>query len=90
MNTFLVFVIRPLFPRKLFGTYWYWHFYLASNHWRNYRRRKIAQADAKCENCNRNNITLDVHHLTYKRLFFERLNDTKVLCRSCHKKEHSR
>lgn len=90
MNTFIVWLLRFVYPYRTYGNYWYRTYYGKSNYWKRYRRRKIAQKGAKCEKCKKYNITLDVHHLTYKRLFHERLSDTQVLCRSCHKKEEAK
>ncbi len=61
--------------------------YLNSDHWMFISRMKRRAVDNKCERCGmpRN---LQVHHLNYDCLGRERLEDLKVLCRQCHKREH--
>lgn len=48
---------------------------------RDYRRNRIKKE--KCEYCN-SKANLEYHHMTYN----ETNNIIKVLCRSCHRKEH--
>lgn len=63
--------------------------YLKSDEWKSVRRRKLFDADFKCERCGR--LTgLEVHHKTYDRLGAERMEDLAVLCRVCHRQEHGR
>ena len=65
--------------------------YLLSPEWRKLRNRTLERDGYKCQNkrCG-SSENLEVHHLTYKRLYKERLSDLITLCRSCHKKEHGR
>lgn len=66
--------------------------YLQTTHWRKMKRRKMAQADWRCEECGvevGNGVPLDVHHLTYERLGLELLSDLRVLCRGCHDAVHN-
>lgn len=92
MNNLIVWLLRLILPRR----FWYRNFYLRSRHWRMVRRAKLEAVKYKCEKCkvkkyNGNGfIPLDVHHLTYRRIFHETLNDLQVLCRTCHKLEHSK
>lgn len=41
-----------------------------------------------CENDGCSNEATDVHHLTYKRLGKEQLDDLQALCRKCHEQKH--
>lgn len=61
--------------------------YLHSEKWRELRAKKIKSCHFKCEGCGTNH-GLQVHHLTYKRIFNERMNDLMVLCGDCHAKTH--
>ena len=57
--------------------------YLFSPKWHRIRQRKFKQVGRKCELCGALD-KIEVHHLTYQRLFRERLGDLQVLCKSCH------
>lgn len=61
--------------------------YLESQQWRAKRNELFAVRGKKCEDCGATQ-RLHVHHLTYKNLFNEPLEDLQVLCHSCHKKRH--
>lgn len=61
--------------------------YLSSDAWRKKRAEVRKRAGDVCEECNYND-GLDVHHLTYQRLFAESLGDLVLLCRACHMKHH--
>ena len=73
--------------------------YYRTEHWRRYRRRKIAAADERCQLCGRRfewGYDLPrVHHLSYVRedgrttLGRERLSDCLCLCEECHALEHA-
>ena len=87
-NDWWVWILMFVLPRRV----WYRKHYLLSNHWRSVRRRKLKQEHNRCENhigFTSPEPMLDVHHLTYKRIWHERMSELKVLCRSCHKKEHN-
>lgn len=58
--------------------------YLKSDHWSNLRLQKLADCDAKCERCGKRDLSNDVHHLRYRRLYDVLLEDLVVLCRRCH------
>ena len=63
--------------------------YLRSPHWQEVRRRYWASKLPKCcVVCRRNDVPLDLHHRTYKRIGKERLTDLVPLCRRCHKETH--
>lgn len=62
--------------------------YLNSNTWKKKRKRKLHQVGYKCEICSGTD-NLQVHHLTYERIFQEPLSDLQVLCGdNCHPTEH--
>ena len=67
-----------------------YHEYLESDHWQTLRYRQLKAAGFKCKECGTNEEQLEVHHLTYERLFHERDADLIVLCRSCHSKHHNK
>ena len=58
--------------------------------WEAKRQAKFRQVGQRCQKCRRwkhqlgPGEWLEVHHLTYKRLFRERLSDLQVLCNTCH------
>jgi len=63
--------------------------YLQSPQWQETRRRFWASRYPKrCHACSRDDVPLDLHHRTYKRLGRERLSDLILLCRSCHDETH--
>lgn len=73
--------------------------YLNSDHWQRTRIQRLLKADINDEwsviRCERKDCglyvplqALDIHHLTYKRVGSERMEDLAVYCRSCHGVEH--
>lgn len=67
---------------------WYKEGYLLSSKWQEKRRSILMRAGYKCELCGSTD-RLDVHHLTYERVRYERPDDLQALCRSCHDRQHS-
>ena len=62
--------------------------YLLSDHWKNTRKKRLKFDGYKCCICGCEN-DLDVHHLSYDRLFDEDIEyDLVTLCRVCHKTFH--
>jgi len=57
--------------------------YLQSPRWQKLRRAVMLRANGKCEICLRADGT-DCAHLTYDRIFNERLADLIWVCRPCH------
>jgi len=78
-------------PKKVawMGREYYRNVYLRSPHWYAVRAQKIKEAGGLCESCKKSG-SLDVHHLSYKNLGHERMNDLQALCRKCHKKRHKK
>ena len=63
--------------------------YLNSPQWQERRQAALRRAGFRCEGCPETD-GLEVHHLTYERLGFERTTDLMVLCNVCHSQEHGR
>jgi 5-methylcytosine-specific restriction endonuclease McrA len=63
--------------------------YYASPEWHQRRALKLAEAGHRCQTCGTIG-TLQVHHLTYRRLGRERRSDLRVLCCGCHSRVHGR
>lgn len=61
--------------------------YLNSQHWYETRREALKKANHKCEVCGCSG-SLDIHHLSYKRMWCELPTDLIALCRDCHHKIH--
>lgn len=62
--------------------------YLYSDKWKAKRHKVLHRAKYKCERCKKKQAT-QIHHLTYKRIFNERLSDLQAVCSSCHMRIHS-
>ena len=62
--------------------------YLRSEEWQQKRRAVLLRAKFICEKCSHEQAT-EVHHLTYERIFFERLEDLMAICGRCHSQLHS-
>jgi hypothetical protein len=60
--------------------------YLASEHWRQLRRR-YRESDLP-QTCKCGAPGRDLHHLTYERLGSEHLEDLALICGKCHRAEH--
>lgn len=58
--------------------------YLKSIFWKEIKRKYKKY---KCENCG-DFENLELHHVSYNRLFCERESDLITLCKTCHQKEH--
>lgn len=62
--------------------------YLLSDEWRNLKIDLIQQRGYKCERCNKKTKLIQVHHLTYERIYNENQEDLILLCGICHQKAH--
>lgn len=62
--------------------------YLYSDKWKMKRRKVLNRAKFRCERCKERQAS-QVHHLTYERIFEERLSDLQAVCVSCHMRIHS-
>lgn len=63
--------------------------YLQSNQWRDKRLTVLARDNYSCQCCGQSNTALDIHHLTYDRIYEEALYDLVSLCRNCHLSHHN-
>ena len=61
--------------------------HLQSPYWAELRRDVLARAEGRCEMCREKPIT-QVHHLHYRTLGHETLNDVLGLCSRCHRYTH--
>ena len=57
--------------------------YLKSPQWRKVRLRRLKKDKYSCVLCE-SRLSLEVHHLTYRRLGWELLSDLRTLCHECH------
>jgi 5-methylcytosine-specific restriction endonuclease McrA len=76
--------IPPRIPLVLLDHY---DKYMQTWQWRVMRRKAMKRAKGKCQFCAERKPKV-VHHLTYERLFFERLTDLLALCFTCHALMH--
>lgn len=76
-----VILLKPLTREEKYAAY------LKSSKWRNKRKKLFAIRGKICEDCG-SKRKIQVHHITYDRIFNERLSDLKVLCEKCHKDTH--
>lgn len=63
--------------------------YLRSPEWKAKRERALVLGAHRCCRCLQVGGELDVHHVSYERLFDEIDEDLEVLCRTCHEAEHA-
>lgn len=61
--------------------------YLESKHWM-LLRKLLVKKDSRCAICNEITNNLQLHHLSYERIGFEKEMDLLILCDSCHKLVH--
>ena len=64
-----------------------YHAYLNSRKWKRLRAKVLKRDHYRCTRCGYPK-RLQVHHLTYDRIFHERLSDLVTLCARCHMREH--
>ena len=60
-----------------------YHRYLASREWALLKNKVARRSFGLCENCHNDEAT-QVHHLTYARIYKERLVDLQHVCNNCH------
>ena len=63
--------------------------YIASKHWKRFKRSIEAKRGKRCELCGNASDYLDLHHLNYRRLGCELPSDVRLLCRDCHEAAHA-
>jgi 5-methylcytosine-specific restriction endonuclease McrA len=64
-----------------------YQYYLQSDQWKTKRRKILQRAGYRCELC-RKAKPLQIHHLTYERIFNERMDDLQAVCDRCHRRLH--
>lgn len=74
---------------KIFGQLRYhkYYEYLLTEEWRNLRERVFARDNGVCVICKINQAK-EVHHLHYRTLYKETLDDLQSVCTSCHRDIH--
>jgi 5-methylcytosine-specific restriction endonuclease McrA len=58
--------------------------YLRSERWQELRLLVLLRDEHRCRQCGATD-RLEVHHLTYERLYHEPLSDLTTLCLDCHR-----
>jgi len=60
-----------------------YHEYIKSSEWRQIRQRRLQFDLFKCRTCE-NEKRLEVHHVHYRNLGHENIEDLITLCKNCH------
>jgi len=68
--------------------YYKYQTYLSSDEWRAKRLLVLGREHNICQEC-KIKPAEDIHHITYKRLFNEPLDDLMAVCKECHGKIHN-
>lgn len=66
---------------------WDYELYLKSDEWKQRRQEYFSKNGSRCSICGSQH-TIQLHHLNYKRLGYERDSDLICLCSECHKLLH--
>lgn len=66
-------------------TKYFYHKYLQSDEWSKKREKRMLLDNRKCKICGRP-FDLQVHHLTYQNVPFEKMSDLITVCKNCHQK----
>jgi 5-methylcytosine-specific restriction endonuclease McrA len=69
------------------STYYKYVTHLQSDYWRNIRRKALERDNEICQECMQAKAT-EVHHLTYRNMGNEPLEDLVSLCSRCHRSIH--
>jgi len=62
--------------------------YLRSKKWARKRVKVMKRFNYTCAKCGAKNARFNVHHLTYKHIYNERIYELILLCESCHNAIH--
>ena len=76
----------PKFSAEDKGNKKKYYMYLFSKEWKARRTLVLSRDNYKCTSCGKK--AHSIHHLTYKNIFNEPLEDLTSLCKSCHEKVH--
>ena len=79
-------IFHPKIPRPLLSEY---IAYMDSKEWQRKRSARLAIDRKQCVLCGTLN-NLHVHHVTYERLFNEKMSDLMTVCKSCHEVLHDK
>jgi len=63
--------------------------YLTTAKWQDLRTKRLAIDNYTCQQCGIRK-PLEVHHITYARLFNENIEDLVSVCRECHQLIHNK
>jgi hypothetical protein len=63
---------------------------MCSPEWMTLRDRVLEARGHRCESCGGAMGRLEIHHVHYRTLGHENINDIRVLCRFCHEAIHRR
>lgn len=63
--------------------------YIDSEMWKQKRIKRIKNDGYKCQLCG-SAMNLQVHHITYENVPFEKDDDLLTVCKSCHQKLHEK
>jgi hypothetical protein len=63
--------------------------YLTTPEWQETKKAQLKRANCRCQVCNSNEKSLNVHHRTYENRGEETYKDLIVLCQNCHETFHS-
>jgi hypothetical protein len=66
-----------------------YQWYLGTAFWREQREAVLRRAKGVCEQCKQRSA-VQIHHLTYVRIFKELPNDLMALCQKCHAEIHNK
>ncbi len=61
---------------------------ISSAEWKTLKRKVIEQRGNRCERCEKESASLELHHLHYESLGSERPEDVELLCAECHTEAH--
>lgn len=53
--------------------------------WKELKERLMREREGKCERCRRTNVVLELHHIHYETVGYERDTDLSLLCEICHR-----
>ena len=81
------FVVNQIPVANQFMSHEHKKLYLKSPEWKSVRRLVLSRDNHCCKACT-STSSLNIHHITYKRLGDERLSDVVCLCNNCHTKLH--
>lgn len=62
--------------------------YLNSSEWKAIKKMVLKRDEYLCQECKENQAS-EVHHLTYKNIYNEKLEELISVCSDCHKKIHN-